>query len=73
MNSTKLLLYYFLLGSFACFAQGWEQDPDPGFGGGSGDPAIEPTSAPIDSIEMPLFITAVVVAGLVMNKRHKLR
>lgn len=65
----KMYLLFFFFFSIVCFSQGW--DADPGFGGGSGDPATEPVATPIDGIEIPLLITAIVVALVVISRKQK--
>ncbi|MBX9889426.1 MAG: hypothetical protein K2Y30_16015 [Flavobacteriaceae bacterium] len=66
----KFYLFLLLFSSCFIFCQGWEPDPaDPGFGGGSGDPATEPVELPIDSIEVPLIITAVGISFYFFMKR----
>jgi hypothetical protein len=69
MITKKISLLFFLFFSIVCFSQGW--DADPGFGGGAGDPATEPVATPIDGIEMPLLITAIVVAIVVIRRKQK--
>jgi hypothetical protein len=71
MSLKKYILVYFLVLSPMSYGQDWDPDPDPGFGGGSGDPATEPIATPIDGIEVPLFITGLIVAFLVLRKKQK--
>ena len=67
--------FFFLfltISSFACFSQGWDPEPaDPGFGGGGGDPATEPIATPIDGIELPLLVTAIVGAIVVIRRKQR--
>lgn len=65
----KIPLLFFFFFSIFSFSQGW--DADPGFGGGAGDPATEPVATPIDGIEIPLLITAIVVALVVIRRKQK--
>lgn len=69
MITKKIFTLFFLFISIVTFSQGW--DADPGFGGGAGDPATEPVATPIDSIEIPLLLTAIVVAIVVQRKKQK--
>lgn len=69
MTVSKKILLFFLFFNTVCFSQGWEVDP--GFGGGSADPATEPVATPIDGIEIPLLLTAVVVAIGVLKRKQK--
>lgn len=68
MNIKKILPLFAFLFSTITFSQGWD---DPGFGGGAGDPATEPVATPIDGIEIPLLITAMVVAIVVIRRNQK--
>ena len=67
--------FYILLltiSSITCFSQGWEPGPaDPGFGGGGGDPATEPIATPIDGLEAPLIVTALVGAIILTRRKQK--
>lgn len=66
----KIFILIFFFFSIVSFSQGW--DADPGFGdGGGGDPATEPVTVPIDGIEIPLLITAIVVALVVIGRKQK--
>lgn len=73
MFSKKILSLYFLL--FAVFSyadgdEGWTAPPpDPGFGGGTGDPATEPLATSIDATLLPLLIAAIIISFLVIHKR----
>jgi hypothetical protein len=69
MITKKISILFFLFFNSICFSQGW--DADPGFGGGTGDPATEPVATPIDGIEIPLLITAIVVAIVVIRRKQK--
>jgi hypothetical protein len=69
MVTKKIFAIYFFFFGVGCFSQGW--DADPGFGGGSGDPATEPVATPIDGIEIPLLITAIVLAIVVVKRKQK--
>lgn len=70
MFSKKILTIYLLLFSFITFAQ-WTPPVDPGFGGGTGDPATEPLASPIDEMIIPLVIIAIIVSFLTINKKKK--
>jgi hypothetical protein len=74
MKLTKKTLYlYFLLYTVLTFAQDWEDLPtDPGFGGGTGDPATEPLETPIDQMIVPFIILAIIVAFYIINKKKSL-
>jgi hypothetical protein len=67
MLTKKLFLLYLLLVSFTSFSQGW--DTDPGFGGGSGDPATEPIVTPIDDGLIPLLLIGIIISFYYINKR----
>lgn len=71
MFSKKILSLYFLLFAVFSFAQeGWTPPPtDPGFGGGTGDPATEPLATSIDATLLPLLIAAIIISFLVIHKR----
>ena len=71
MNLKKLILMNSVLFSTLCFSQGWDPGPDPGFGGGDGDPAIEPVPLPIDGIEFPLLITGIIIAIVLIRKNRE--
>jgi hypothetical protein len=72
MLTKKLFLLYLLLVSFTSFSQGW--DSDPGFGGGSGDPATTPNSTPIDTISIALFITGIIISFIIIfNKKKQIK
>ncbi|MCL6461288.1 MAG: hypothetical protein I4O51_05390 [Flavobacterium micromati] len=71
MNIKKILFIGTLLYSTISFAQGWDPEPDPGFGGGKGDPATEPIELPIDSIEFPLLITGFILALIIIRRKQK--
>ncbi|SHI62941.1 hypothetical protein [Flavobacterium haoranii] len=46
-------------------------EDDPGFGGGSGDPASEPLQTPIDNIIIPLLITGILTSIYFIKKKEK--
>jgi uncharacterized membrane protein (DUF485 family) len=69
MLTKKLFPLYLLLISFTSFSQEW--DSDPGFGGGSGDPATEAIVTPIDTISIPLFITGIIISFIIIFNKNK--
>ncbi|MFT5754100.1 MAG: hypothetical protein ACI9XR_002700 [Flavobacterium sp.] len=72
MFSKKLFCLYFFFFTLFSFAQDWSPPPaDPGFGGGSGDPATEPLATPIDAVFFPLLFTAMIISFLFMHKKKK--
>ena len=68
MKFKKLLILSFLSITTLSYSQ---FDDDPGFGGGSGDPATEPVQTPIDGITLPLLITGITVAIILIRKKEK--
>lgn len=74
MISKKIIYTYFLFFLLSMSAQGddgWAPPAgDPGFGGGSGDAAVEPLETPIDGLELPLLITGFAVAFFIFNNKQ---
>lgn len=68
----KIFILLLTISFISCFSQGWDPEPaDPGFGGGAGDPATEPIATPIDGLEAPLIVTAIVGAVVLTRRKQK--
>lgn len=70
MNFKKILILFFLSITTLSYSQ-LEEDGDPGFGGGSGDPATEPVQTPIDNLLLPLLVTGIITAVVLIRKQQK--
>ena len=64
----KNIFIVLLFVSFSVSAQ--DDDGDPG-GFGDGDPATDPFETPINGVDIPLIITGVVVAILLIKNKQK--
>lgn len=70
MKFKKILILLFLSITTLSYSQ-FEEGDDPGFGGGTGDPATEPVQAPIDDIIIPLLITGILTSIYFIKKKEK--
>lgn len=73
MSTKKIIVIICFFISFLAFAQDTWAPPasSPGFGQSNNDAATNAPSVPIDAIEIPLLLTAIVVSFIVARKTQK--